>query len=326
VVTTWLVIGFDFYSTMASYAVGMLMCLKMPTASDAPVSKHWVLDVRMQCPTQRLDRWWGAFALALGLLLLVLCIIYPSVIAMVLVYKARHNTLNPERTGAPCNSPHVGGWRGLLQFMGSSLDFRFADYDVQYDKWAERSPDDNHKRGASGTLSWQRVWQWVGWSRSEDPGSGRPHLLSESLVSLRRLLVLTWDSILDFQRLVLAVLGLSVMLHELHQVLLVALVLGIYLMLMLAVRPWRSVAIFRLQVLATSVLVLSCCGIMACSVAADSHYGAADTKRYQDVVSWVVITINVFYMVMGLGTLGFCCLCKALEWRKRSAEKKVLLC
>jgi hypothetical protein len=71
-VTAVLVIGFEFYNTLASYALGMLMCLKMPAASKSPVSKHWVLDVRMQCPTQRLDKWWGACALVLGVLLLLL--------------------------------------------------------------------------------------------------------------------------------------------------------------------------------------------------------------------------------------------------------------
>lgn len=101
----------------------MFMCLIMLAASDAPVSKHWVLDVRMQRPTQRLDTWWGARALGLGIVLLILCIIYPMGTAWVLVSKARHNTLNPERTGTPSDDPHVGGWRGLLQLMASSLDF-----------------------------------------------------------------------------------------------------------------------------------------------------------------------------------------------------------
>jgi hypothetical protein len=125
---------------------------------------------------------------------------------------------------------------------------------------------------------------------------------------LRRLLVLTWDSTLDFQRLVLALLGLSVMLHEVNQILLVALVLGSYLMLMLAVRPWRSDAILRLQVLATSVLVLSCSGIMACRVSGDGHYTDDDTARYKDAVGWAVIAINLLYMAIGVGTLLVCAL------------------
>jgi hypothetical protein len=86
------------------------MCLKMPAASESPVSKHWVLDVRMQCPTQCLDKWWGACALVLGVLLLALCIIYPLGIAMVLVQKARHNTLDPERSNAASKRRHGRLW------------------------------------------------------------------------------------------------------------------------------------------------------------------------------------------------------------------------
>jgi hypothetical protein len=43
--------------------------------------------------------------------------------------------------------------------------------------------------------------------------------------------VLCWDSILDLHRLLLALAALGVMMHELHQVLLVVLVFSSYLVL-----------------------------------------------------------------------------------------------
>jgi hypothetical protein len=314
------VIVFDFYSTLASYALGMFMCLKMPTAVSAAVSWHWVLDVRMQCPLQRLDKWWGKHALGLGIFLLVLCIIYPLVIAIVLVRKALDNTLDPKRsaTSTPRDHEHDGGLWGSI---ASSLSFRFADYNVDYEEWAEPSTDDNsERRGVVRAIqeAWQCIKQWF-----SDFWSSKRHPVGDSLAQLRRLLVLTWDSILDLQRLVLALLGLSVMLHELHQILLVALALGIYLMLMLAVRPWRSEAIFRLQVLAASVLVLSCCGIMACNVSGDGHYSDDDTQRYTNAVGWAVIVINLVYMFIGFGTL-FVCVCRkfARWWGRHNGQQR----
>jgi hypothetical protein len=297
------VIVFDVYSTLASYAVGMFMCLTMPAAPTALVSKHWVLDVRMQCPTQRLDKWWGACALVLGVVLLVLCILYPVGIAAVLIWRACHNTLDPNRSDAPSHD-EGGSWHIIF----SSLAFRFLDYDVQYESWGKRAPGgkSQHRSWASAFKQWAS--QILHKSQSADPVWG-------FLKRLRMLLVLTWDSILDFQRLVLAVLGLSVMLHELHQILLVTLALGMYLMLMLAVRPWRLATIYWLQVLATSVLVLSCCGIMACNVAADGHYSQEDVKLYKDAVSWAVITINLAYIGIGFGALSFYCWRDFRKWR-----------
>jgi hypothetical protein len=305
------VISFDFYSALASYAIGMFMCLKMPTSDPEGVSWHWVLDVRMQCPDQCLDSWWGALALVLGVFLLTLCIIYPVGIAVVLVHKARNNTLDPDRSGISSE----GGHGGLWGFITSSLAFRFADYDVNYRQWAKASSGDNSEpRGALQVLrdTVQCIKQWL-----HDFWSSRMHPVGYSLAQLRMLLVLTWDSILDFQRIVLALLGLSVMLHELHQVLLVALVLGVYLMLMLAVRPWRSDAIFRLQVLATSVLVLSCCGIMAGTVSGDGHYSENDTNRLAGAVSWAIIAMNLLYMAIGLCTLFVCAWRNFSRWRER---------
>lgn len=278
-ITIVLVISFDFYSTMATYAIGMLMCLELPAGNAPP--RQWVLDVRLQCPTRRLDLWWGKWALMLGVVLLTLCFVYPLLIAAVLVTRARNGQLDPDSKSAKESRP-AGLWGLITQSsFAANLDFRFADYEVDYDDWIKK----------------QAVLNLV---------SDKGHPVAGFLGSLRMLLVLTWDSILDLQRLVLAVLGLSVMLHELHQLLLVTIVLVIYLVLMLAVRPWASPAILRLQVLAASVLVLSCCGILASNVSAPGHYSEADRKAYTTALGWTVIGINLFYVVVGVLTLLYC--------------------
>jgi hypothetical protein len=68
---------------------------------------------------------------------------------------------------------------------------------------------------------------------------------------------------------------------------------------------------------ATSVLVLSCCGIMACSVSGDGHYTVDEPARYKDAVSWAVIAINLLYMAIGVGTLLVCALRNYARWRER---------
>jgi len=348
-ITTVLVIGFDFYSTLATYAIGMLMCLELP-AGDASPPRHWVLDVRLQCPTRRLDQWWGVRALVLGVVLLTICIVYPFGIAAVLVTKARNGQLDPDSKSGKKGRP-AGRLHKLWGLITSNLDFRFADYKVDYDAWSKKGAtaalSAEQPLLGKGPMSWCchylsvlhswccQLWQIVTglvstplrdtmkkaregvlcWMSFDD------HPVEKFLTSLRMLLVLAWDSILDLQRLVLAALGLSVMLHEQHQLLLVTLVLVIYLALMLAVRPWRSPAILRLQVLAASVLVLSCCVILASNVSADGHYSEEDRKAYTTALGWTVIGINLLYVVVSLVTLGYCAGRKTYRWHERSTKQ-----
>jgi hypothetical protein len=99
-------------------------------------------------------------------------------------------------------------------------------------------------------------------------------------------------------RLLLALVALSVMMHELHQLLLVIMVLSSYLALILAVKPYRCITILRLQVLALLVLLLSCFGIAACNIGDTSgFYNAAVKSNYMDAVPWVVAALNMLYLL-----------------------------
>jgi hypothetical protein len=88
---------------------------------------------------------------------------------------------------------------------------------------------------------------------------------------LRLYAVLVWDSVLDLHRFLLALVSLCVMLHELHQLILVVMVLGSYLLLVLLVKPFRSAAVWRLQVLALVVLLMSCLTARHLSICGKRH-------------------------------------------------------
>lgn len=192
----------------------------------------------------------------------------------------------------------IAGWlisqakRGQLRDEGGAerftrhLGFRYADYQV------DLSPTGEFQDVA---LKYAHVWR----DALKEPG--------KALHYMRVCAVLAWDSVLDLQRFVLALLGLSVALHEVHQLQLVALVMGSYLVAILIVRPWRSPTVWRLQVAASIVLVLTCFGIMACNVGdITSHYSQADADRLKHVVSWVVVGLNLAY-VMLVGVVLMCC-------------------
>jgi hypothetical protein len=96
--------------------------------------------------------------------------------------------------------------------------------------------------------------------------------------------------------LLLALAALGVMMHELHQLLLVVLVFSSYLVLMLAARPHKCTTIWSLQVSALLVLLLSCFGIIACNIGDTSgFYEERTTYNYRNVVPWVVVSLNAAY-------------------------------
>lgn len=206
----------------------------------------------------------------LGGVLLIIVIIWPMYIAWWLIRLAMNGRLRVK----PADNLSVGRF-------SRHLTFRYADYAVNLAEFQQYK--DKHV--------WRRALQ--------EPG--------EVLHWARMCAVLAWDSVLDLQRFVLAVLGLCVMLHEMHQLLLVTMVLGSYLIMIVLVRPWSSDAVWRLQVAASSVLVLSCCGILACNVGDISgHYSPQDAQRYMVAIPWVVMALNIAYIAGGVIVLGVC--------------------
>lgn len=118
------------------------------------------------------------------------------------------------------------------------------------------------------------------------------------------LVTLAWDSILDWQRLSLAAVAMAVVLHPLHQLLLVLLVMGSYLLLALIVRPWRSTLVSWLQLGALTVLIASTMALIACNVEADET--AALESPYKKALPVVVIVANGLYVVFVVGSLLYC--------------------
>jgi hypothetical protein len=106
------------------------------------------------------------------------------------------------------------------------------------------------------------------------------------------------------QRLLLAAVAVSVMLHPLHQLLLVLLVMGSYFIMALFVRPWRSTLVSYLQLGALTVLVASTVAIIAVNVEPDGT--AARQLPYKQVLPVLVIVANGVYLVFAIGCLIYC--------------------
>lgn len=123
--------------------------------------------------------------------------------------------------------------------------------------------------------------------------------------------MLAWDSVLDYQRLLLAVVATSVMLHELHQLLLVVLLMGTYLLLVVLVRPWENPVVTWLQVGGSSVLVGSTLGVTACTVGF-TDATTAFASPYKQVIPSVIIAANGLYLLVAL----LCCFFYLHEDRK----------
>jgi hypothetical protein len=86
------------------------------------------------------------------------------------------------------------------------------------------------------------------------------------------------------------------MLQEIHQLILMVLALGSYLLLVLLVKPWRAKTVWRLQVLPLAILIASCLGIMACTVSnAHTYYSSV---VYANAIPWLVLLANLCYLVL----------------------------
>jgi hypothetical protein len=294
---TWLVLFFDSYDKTAQTALGMLFCVNV---GAGPYPRRWVLDVRLPCPKYLSDDWQRA-AVAVGILLLLVCICFPMLLARWLATSVYKGIITSEgRTEVQaftegrmfhygCLSSRVRGF--MRHSLRDVLRFRYADYNTQYELLRKPAADAGelsaHNRGVSSgsepTGCIMRVLRWL------------RHL---SLHRMRLWAVLCWDSILDLHRLLLALAALGVMMHELHQVLLVVLVFSSYLVLILAARPHKCTTIWRLQVSALLVLLLSCFGIIACNIGDTSGFYEERIQRdYRDAVPWVVVSLNAAYLV-----------------------------
>jgi hypothetical protein len=293
--TTCLVLFFDNYDKAAQTALGMLFCVSV----DAdPYPRRWVLDVRLACP-KYLDVGWQRAAVAVGILLLLACVCCPVLLAGWLVTRAYKGMITPQ------GSTEVSAPRDSS--ISRVLRFRYADYNIQYALLRKPTADGVVSSGPEPT----------GWK--------------SSIVTFWRLLsfhqmqlwaVLCWDSILDLHRLLLALAALAVMLHELHQLLLVVLVLSSYFVLILAARPYKCTTIWRLQVSALSVLLLSCFGIIACNIGdTTGFYQDTTARKYKNVVPWVVIALNAGYLLS-----AGCVLVRSVRHKCRREGCAVVMC
>jgi hypothetical protein len=279
------------YISIARVACGMLLCVRIG------FSYRWVLDVRLQCPVDpAASTAWAAWAVVLGVLLLCACVGWPLGIAWVLIREAHRGRLL-----------RVDGSRGtlrVLSFAGGAASqlpppttanwaVRYADYAVEYD--ALSSVAAGTQEDTQEPFCWRQAW--------------RPAYFVATLGRLRKYAVLCFDSILDLHRLAIALVSQCVMLHELHQLSLLVVAPGSYLLLVLLVRPWRAATVWRLQVLALAVLLASCLGIIACTVSdAGAYYADSTWRHFTTVVPVLVLVANLAYLVLLLVLLVRCVL------------------
>lgn len=271
---TLIVIFFAYYQAFAKAATGMLMCVDAPTGD-----KRWVLDVRLPCPAAAgyyPKAGWAVGAILLGVAMMVVCIGIPSYFACVLLYRVVCIREVKRVTSAPSSRS-----KDPATTLAAWLTFRYAGY----------------KASEAEAEAWTRkTWAEKLWHPLRNF-----HNIADQL---RLAAVMCWDSVLDVFRFMLVLVSMCVMLHELHQLLLVAALLGCYLVAMLVVQPWKSRATHKLQVTGLFVLVLSCAGIIAWSVDdAGSFYASA---AYRNVIPWVVLSLNLCYVVGASFALVYC--------------------
>jgi hypothetical protein len=273
------------YLTVARVAFGMLLCVKVGS------SERWILDVRLQCPTSRPFTSYAGVAVFFGVLLLCVCIAWPVGIALVLIREAhKGKLLRVDSAGAVSGAAATADDKARAEDTAHStarLAIRYADYAVDFESL---------KAGPSA-----------------EPGVAlpRPSFGSDAwMARMRMYAILAWDSILDLHRLTVALASVSVMLQEIHQLILIVLALGSYLLLVLVVKPWRTKAVWRLQVLALAILCASCLGIMACTVSnANTYYSSVE---YAKVIPWLVLLANLSYLVLLVVLLVRCVLREVL--------------
>jgi hypothetical protein len=261
----------------------MLLCVKVGS------SQRWILDVRLQCPTSQPMTGWGGGAVFFGVLLLCVCLAWPVSIAWVLIQEAHKGKLmRVDSTCAtaigPAGDPTDAGDADSAAHSTTRLAIRYADYAVDFDSLKVSLGAD------SGCVALPR------------PSFGSDAWMAR----LRMYTILTWDSILDLHRLTVALASVCVMLQEIHQLILMVLALGSYLLLVLLVKPWRAKAVWRLQVLALAILIASCLGIMACTVSNASTYYSSEV--YAKAIPWLVLLANLFYLVLLVVLLVRCVL------------------
>jgi hypothetical protein len=278
VVATVMAISLTLYPTIAKTAISMLLCVRIGSDADPPAAPlRWILDVRLQCPTAPPITPWGVAAIVLGVLLLSVCVGWSVGIAAVLIREARRgNLLRLGAAGATAAAASTAA------HTTARLAMRYADYNVDYEALitgtTESLPTARH---TNTTSCWQSFRSCVG----------------PVLLRMQKYAVLVWDSILDLHKLTLVSVSLCVMLHELHQLALMIMVLGSYLVLVLLVKPWRSRAVWRLQVSSLLLLLTSCMGIGACTVAdALTYYASESYESYMRVIPWLIVAANLCYL------------------------------
>jgi hypothetical protein len=274
VIATALVVFFDVYTNLATVAVGLLMCVKAGDAGDNV--DRWVMDVRLTCPRTDNGKPWSIGAAILSSILLLLCLGLPVAIAIVLLRQAYKGNLKGHLSAsampADLESLPTRPHRRVEDHITARLAYRYQDYAADFDAL----------RGPQGL---QRFWH-----------------ADTAATQLRTCVVLVWDSVLDLHRFLLAVVALCVELHEVQQVILVAAVLGIYLALILALRPWKSSAVWYLQATALFLLVGSCLGIVACNAGA----GLDPATRGPPLIPWMILGLNGCYVLVAVGFLVRC--------------------
>jgi hypothetical protein len=275
------------YITICKVAVGMLMCVKGLGNSD-----RWVMDVRLECPVSNLEKGWALGATVVGAVLVCACIAWPVGIAWVLAWECYYDRLlrvdvASKRVASTSASKQNSGIGAAPQEITHNWVVRYADYDVDYDALSKSANE------GQTPFEWLNVW--------------RPGYFQAAALKVRTYAVLCWDSVLELHRLVIAMVSLCVMLHELHQLILLVIALTSYLLLVLLVKPWRATTVWRLQVLALSILVFSCLGIMACTVGdASAYYSEKVQRTYVTSIPWVVLLVNLAYLVLILVLLVRC--------------------
>lgn len=286
-IATCIVIFYYFYTIIVKTALGLLMGVAL-----AQKDMRWLLDVRLPWPFAPKPQGWAVGAAIMGFVFLLVCLVVPLIFTCLLVYQARRGRLGGyKESELPNNRPPSNG--DVVRWVAAGLAHRYADYKISYKELEEGGLSD--QKGAMSHVDF-RVYEMKLWA------------------------TLCWDTVLDLFKFLQALVAISVTLADVHQMMIMAAVFGLYLLLMLMVRPFKNVTTSRLQVWALVVLLSSCFLIMALGV--DDGYPLLKLPvPYKAWIPWLTLAINLVYALVGVLTLAVAGIRAWLNWRREKLEQ-----
>jgi hypothetical protein len=243
---------FFWYPTISRVAIGTFACVKV-CGGD----RYWVLDMRRQCPIDAVNSHQWMWAFAVGVPACFLCAAVPLFVVIVLLVSIFHRSRHDPR-------------QRLLETHDFQKYFAFmiSGYRVPLEGRCAGTSSGICTIGSSSSSSGQGTVSqplitlpkpssscYHQSKRALQAAERRLHLLARAT---KQWFPLFWDVVIHVQTVILVTISIFGLLnHEYYQLLLLCAVFGLYLILILWLRPFKK-GLQELQAAATALLFWTC--------------------------------------------------------------------